>query len=330
MSRDAAGEAGGRRALFAALAANLGIAGAKVAAFVFTGSVVMLAEAAHSLADSSKQLLLFVGRLRSRRDADRDHPLGYGPERYFWAFLVAILLFPIGALWAGIESFDQLRDPQPIAHAGWAAGVLLIAGIFEALSLRVAVRETRKIDPGRSLWRYVRRARNPDLPSVLLEDAGAVAGAALGLVFLLAATWTGDARWDAAGGFAVALLLLVIGAILTVEFKSLLIGEAALPEDRAAMEAAIAEHPKVRSVLSLRTLHLAPDQVLVLARVALDPELDVRAVAAVVECIQHDVDDAVAYSTVVRVEPKPAPRGARGTALARSDAERSTSGGAER
>jgi divalent metal cation (Fe/Co/Zn/Cd) transporter len=200
-------------------------------------------------------------------------------------------------------------EPRAITHIGWAAAVLFAALLFEGVSLGVAVREARRVEPRRSLWRFVRRSRDPDVPSVLLEDAGAVLGAALGLGFLAMAIVTGDTRWDAAGGIAVALLLLSIGAILCIEFKSLLIGEAALPEDRAEIEAAIVGHPKVRSIESLRTLHLAPDQLLVLVQVDMDPALGFREAAEVVDSIQHRVRSAVAHATVVHVEPetRPAP-----------------------
>ncbi len=192
---------------------------------------------------------------------------------------------------------------------GWAAAVLVAALVLEGLSLRVAVREARAVDPHRSLWRFVRRSREPDVPAVLLEDVGAVAGALLGLLFLGAAAWSGDARWDAAGGFAVALLMLGIGGVLCVEFKSLLIGEPALPEDRAAIEAAISSHPRVRRIVALRTLHLAPDELLVLAQVDFDASLDFAGVARAVDEVQAAVRRAAPVSTTVHVEPELARRG---------------------
>ncbi len=301
--RQAAQHDEGRRALLAAFFSNLGIAVAKIVAFIFTGSSSMMAEAAHSVADTSKQGLLFFGRARARQKEDILHPFGYGPERYFWALLVAVVLFPLGAGYAVFESMAQLRDPQPIDHPLWAIATLVAAMIFEGLSLCVAVREANKVSGGESLWDYIRRTRNPDIVSVLLEDAGAVIGGAIALIGIGLAIGTGDSRFDALGGIAIALLLLGIAALLAIEIKSLLIGEAATPKDLSILCSTIHKETQLRHLIYLRTLHLSPDELLVIAKIEFAPELTYKEVVEAIDRIEARVYKRLPSVRVLHIEP---------------------------
>lgn len=294
---------GGRRSLWAAVFANAGIAVAKIVAYLFTGSTSMLGEAAHSLADTSKQILLFTGRVRARRRADPEHPFGYGPDRYFWALLVAIVLFPLGAAYSIFESVSKLQDPEPIRHPAWAIGTLVAAMLFEGLSLRVAVHEARRAGGETSLWRYIRRTRDPDIASVLLEDAGALVGLSFALLAIGLSLLTGDPRFDAGGGLAIAALLLVIAGILSVEFRSLLIGESATPEMLESLRTVIRTEPRLRRIIYLRTLHLSPQELLVAAKVELDPKLKFQEVVDTIDAIEERVYESLPEVRVLHIEP---------------------------
>ena len=231
---------GGTTAILAALAANVGIAITKFVAFLLTGSSSMLAEAIHSLADSGNQLLLLVGGRRARRRATPQHPFGYGRERYVYAFIVSIVLFSLGGCFALYESWHKFHDPHGIDSWQWVPVVVLIASIgLEGFSFRTAIHESQPAKGSRSWVQFVRTAKAPELPIVLLEDFGAL----LGLVFALAGVAltlaTGNGRWDAAGTGMIGLLLVTIAIVLATEMKSLLLGESATAEDVAAIEAAL-------------------------------------------------------------------------------------------
>lgn len=294
---------GGQISLVAAVVANLAIALAKGVAFVFTGSTSMLAEALHSIADTSKQVFLFIGRARSRAGADPEHPFGYGPEQYYWALLVAIVLFPLGAAYTLFESIGKLGDPQPMTHPGWAIATVLAAMLFEGLSLRIAIRQARRAGARGSLWRYVRQTRSPDIAAVLVEDAGAVVGLGIALMAIIAALATADPRYDALGGIAIAMLLLAMAWVLAVEMKSLVIGESATPAELLELRRAILRSGSVRSIQSLKTLHLAPDQVLVVARVEFDGSPDLPALALAIQSIQGTVCEELPWVHTLHVEP---------------------------
>jgi cation diffusion facilitator family transporter len=270
-------EGSGRRAILAAFAANLGIATAKLLGFAFTGAASMLAESIHSLADTGNQGLLLLGRRRAGRPPSAEHPLGHGRERYFWAFVVALILFTGGSLFALLEGVEKVLDPHPVESVGWAVGILLVAVALEGWSLRTAVREAARQREGMSWWRFIRSAKSPDLPVVLLEDTGAVLGLLLALGGVSLAAVTGDGRYDAAGSIGIGLLLAFIAVTLAVETKSLLIGEAAAPSTVAAVCDVLATSDGVAAVLDLRTEHLGPDQILVVAELDLDPDGDVAA-----------------------------------------------------
>ena len=293
---------GGHRAIVAALAANLGIAAAKFVGFLVTGSSSMLAESAHSVADSGNQALLLIGGRRARRGATEEHPFGYGRDRYFYAFVVALVLFALGSLFSLYEGVHKLQEHEPLTSPGVAIVILLVALVLEGFSLRTAVRESNEVR-GKANWvQYVRRAKAPELPVVLLEDTGAL----LGLIFALSgvslAAVTGDPRWDAYGTLAIGALLAVISAILIGETKSLLIGEAASPDAVARIRAALVG-PGVERVIHLRTMHLGPDELLVAAKIAMPRTSSLERVAHAIDEAERRVRMAEPVARVIYLEP---------------------------
>lgn len=294
---------GSAKAILAALLANLGIAVAKFVGFLFTSSAAMLAESIHSLADTGNQALLFLGGRAARRAPDQEHPFGYGHVRYFWAFVVALVLFSLGGLFSIFEGVEKLLWPVPVESPAWALGILAVAIVLEALSLRTAVREARPFVGASSWWSFIRRSKSPELPVVLLEDTGALIGLAFALAGVGLAALTGDPRWDAIGSLAIGLLLVVIAWVLSVETKSLLIGEAASPRQVEAIERALASSGSVERVIHLRTQHVGPDEILVAAKVAFPADLTMRALAAAIDEAERRVREAVPTARWIFLEP---------------------------
>jgi len=294
---------GNRRAILAALFANVGIAIAKLAAWTVTGAASLLAEAVHSFADVTNQALLLLGGARAKREATPEHPFGYGRERYFWAFVVAIVLFLLGGLFAITEGIDKLRHPHELVEPGWAIGVLLVGVVLEGFSLRTAVVESNKLRGSASWWSFVRRTKNPELPVVLLEDAGALLGLVIALVGVVLADLTGNSSWDALGSVGIGLLLATISMVLAVEMKSLLIGESARARDQSAIRDALRAHPRVIRLLHMRTLHLGPEELLVAAKLELEPDLDFGGVARTLNEIETAVRARLPNVGIIYLEP---------------------------
>ena len=294
---------GSRRAIIAALLANLGIAVAKFVAFLFTGAASMLAETVHSLADTGNQALLLLGSRRARRLATPEHPFGYGRERYFWAFVVALVLFTLGSLFAIGEGIQKLREPHALDSPQWALGVLAVAVVLEAFSLRTAIREARCVKGSESWWSFVRHSKSPELPVVLLEDVGALLGLAFAVLGGGLAMALGEPRYDALGSVAIGILLGVIAVVLAIEMKSLLIGEGAAPLEAAAIREAFETSPGILRVIHLRTLHLGPEELLVAAKVEIDPEQSAPAIAATIDGAERQVRARVPSARVIYVEP---------------------------
>jgi len=294
---------GSKKAIVAAFCANLAIAVAKLIGFLFTGAASMLAEAVHSGADTTNQGLLLLGGAKARKTATSEHPFGYGRERYFWAFVVALVIFMLGALFALFEGIEKLRTPHKLESAGVAVAILLVAMVCEGFSLRTAVRESRGSKGQESWWRFIRRSKTPELPVVLLEDLGALIGLVLALAGLVLAEVTGNPRFDAIGSIAIGLLLGAIAITLVVEMKSLLIGEAATPATVRTIRRAIESCDKVQSVIHLRTEHLGPEELLVCAKVAFDPDLDMRHLAEVIDAVEVQARAAVPEARVIYIEP---------------------------
>jgi cation diffusion facilitator family transporter len=291
-----------QRAVLAALLANLGIAIAKLVAFAVTGAAALLAESVHSLADAGNEALLALGGRRAQKAPTAQHPFGFARERYFWAFVVALVLFSIGSVFAIYEGIDKVIHVHVLAQPEVAFAVLGVSIVLESLSMRTAVRAARSLRGDRSWWRFIRTAKTPELPVVLLEDFGALVGLGLAATGIALNVITGDPRYDAASGIAIGVLLGVIAALLAIEMKSLLIGEAASPEDLDAIRAAIANGREVDRLIHLRTEHLGPEDLLVAAKVDLSPAAD-RDTARAIDRVEARIRARVPHARVIYLEP---------------------------
>jgi len=295
---------GGTKAIVAALAANLGIAASKFVAFALSGSPSMLAEAIHSVADSGNQGLLLVGGRRSQRAATARHPFGYGRERYIYGFIVSIVLFSVGGLFALYEGYHKWHDPHPIEDFRWLpVAVLSVSIVLEGFSFRTAIAESRAIKGNASWVQFVRRAKAPELPIVLLEDLGALIGLVLALIGVGMTLVTDQGRWDAAGTMAIGVLLVVIAVILAVETKSLLLGEAATAEDETRIAAAITAGDEVERIIHMKTLHLGPDELLVAAKIAVRHGDSASQIAHGIDAVEQRIRAAVPIAAVIYLEP---------------------------
>ncbi|MEV4533835.1 cation diffusion facilitator family transporter [Asanoa sp. NPDC049518] len=294
---------GGTRAIIAALAANLGIAVTKFLAFVLTGSSSMLAEAIHSVADSGNQLLLLLGGRRATRTATPEHPFGYGRERYVYAFIVSIILFSVGGLFALYEAWHKYEDPHGITEWQWVPiAVLVVAIALESYSLRTAIHESNPLR-GKASWvAFVRRAKAPELPVVLLEDTGALLGLVFALFGVSMTLATGNGKWDALGTAMIGVLLVAIAIILAVETKSLLLGEGASPENTRAIEKSLVGDG-VDRIIHMKTLHLGPEELLVAAKIAVTPDAHADEVARAINAAEARVREAVPIARVIYLEP---------------------------
>jgi cation diffusion facilitator family transporter len=288
--------------VLAALAANAGIAVAKFVGFALTGSSSLLAESVHSVADTANQGLLLLGRRTSQRRATREHPFGFGRERYFYAFVVALLLFTLGAVFALYEGIHKVLDPHPLDNPLVAIVILGIAVLLEGFSFRTAIGESRELKGRATWWRFVRDAKIPELPVVLAEDTGALIGLAFALLGVILSVTTGDPVWDGIGTMAIGALLAVIALVLIIETKSLLIGEGADPELLAKITGQLARE-QVARVIHIRTQFLSPDELLVAAKIAFVPELPLRDVARAIDAAEARVRAEVPLAKLIYLEP---------------------------
>ncbi|MQY16059.1 Zinc transporter ZitB [Streptomyces sp. RB5] len=294
---------GGTKAIVAALLANLSIAAAKFIAWAFSGSSSMLAEGVHSLADSGNQGLLLLGGKKAQRAATKEHPFGYGRERYVYAFLVSIVLFSLGGLFAVYEGFHKVQDPHEIDHWYWPVAVLVFAIVAEGMSFRTAVKESNELRGDQSWWEFIRRAKAPELPVILLEDFGALVGLVLALFGVGIAIITGNGVWDGIGTLCIGVLLLIIAAVLAVETKSLLLGEGASDADVDVIRKALEEGPDVDEVIHMKTMYLGPDELLVAAKIALGGEDTMASVARAIDEAEARVRAAVPAARLIYIEP---------------------------
>jgi len=291
------------KAVFAAFAANLGIAVAKFVAFLLTGSASMLAEAVHSVADTGNELLLIIGRGRSNRPRSEEHPFGFGRERYFYGFVVSVMLFTVGATFSVYDGVHKILNPEPV-HSPWVDyGVLALSAVLEAFSLRTGVREANLLRGSRGWGAFIRHAKAPELPVVLLEDTAALLGLMFAFAGVALAAVTGDGRWDGAGSLGIGALLATAAAILAVETKSLLIGESASTEMQRMILAALEEGPGIMQVIHLRTVHIGPDSLLVAAKIAVRETDSAAQVAADINTAETRVRAAVPIATTIYLEP---------------------------
>jgi cation diffusion facilitator family transporter len=294
---------GSTRAIVAALLANAGIAVAKFVGFLVTGSSSMLAEAVHSVADTSNQGLLLFGQRQARRQADALHPFGYGRSRYFYSFVVALVLFTLGSVFALYEGYHKITHPTHLTSPMVAVGILVVAILLESYSFRTAVVESRPLKGNSSWWRFIRTSRNPELPVVLLEDTGALIGLVLALAGVGLTVLTDDPIWDGIGTAAIGVLLGVIAVILMIEMHSLLIGEGATTAEEQAIRAALEGTEHVDRLIHIRTQYLGPDELLVAAKIALAASTDLATVAATINAAEASVRAAVPAARVIYLEP---------------------------
>jgi cation diffusion facilitator family transporter len=295
---------GSNRAIFAALFANLGIAVTKFVAFLLTSSSSMLAESIHSLADTGNQALLLVGGRRAQRGATEEHPFGYGRERYLYAFLVAIVLFSVGGLFALYEGYHKMSEREGIHSWHWVpVTVLVVAIVLESFSLRTAIVESNRAR-GKAGWvTFVRHSKAPELPVVLLEDCAALLGLVFALVGVGLTLLTRDGIWDGLGTVAIGLLLVTVALLLGIETKSLLLGEGANPEAVARIRAALEDDDLVERVIHMRTMHLGPEELLVAAKIAVPPGTSAETVAAAINAAERRVREAEPVARVIYLEP---------------------------
>jgi cation diffusion facilitator family transporter len=303
--------------VLAALLANLGVAVAKFVAFVFTGSTAMLAETVHSLADSGNEVLLLRGENRARQPATRDHPFGFGRFRYFNAFLVAVGIFTVGGLFALYEGAHRVVDRAPVEQPGWAVGVLVAAMVMEGASLRTAVAGVQQVREGRGWWEFVRTTKTPDLAVPLLEDSGALIGLVIALAGVIASVLTGNGAWDGVASLLIGVVLIGLAVLLGIETRSLLLGEAASQRRTAKIRDAALGGPGVRAIVDLRTMHLSPDQLLVVATLELDGSGSAADVVGALDGCERAIRDAAGLDCLIYLRPalapvvrgEPAPRG---------------------
>src|SRR4051812_11795080 len=294
---------GSARAIIAALLANLGIAVTKFVAFLITKSSSMLAESIHSLADTGNQGLLLIGRKGAKKPADETHPFGYGRIRYVYAFLVAVVLFTVGGLFAIYEGYEKIRHPHELESAIIAIGVLVVAIGLESFSLRTAVKETGHVKGDQSYWSFIKTSRIPELPVVLLEDVAALTGLFFALAGVGLALALDEPRFDGVGTLLIGVLLVVVAVILGVQMKGMLVGESALPHEVESIRRALAESDGVTRIIHLRTLHLGPEELLVAAKIETDREAALPRVASIIDGAEERIRAAVPTARLIFLEP---------------------------
>jgi cation diffusion facilitator family transporter len=294
---------GGTKAIIAALLANAGIAVAKFIGYLITGSSSMLAESVHSVADTSNQGLLLLGGKRARRAATSEHPFGYGRDRYFYSFVVALLLFSLGSVFAIYEGIHKLETHEPLTSPLVAVVILVVAIGLETFSFRTAVHESRPLKGKGTWWQFIRQSKSPELPVVLLEDLGALVGLVLALLGVGLSVLTGNSIFDALGTIAIGILLGIIAIILIVEMKSLLIGEGAAAPVPDRIVAAVEEGGPVQRVIHIRTQYLGPEELLVAAKIALEPGITATDVAREIDAAELRVRAAVPEARLIYLEP---------------------------
>lgn len=295
---------GGGRAIIAAFLANMGIALAKFIAWALSGSASMLAEAIHSVADSGNQLLLLFGGRQAKKKADSEHPFGYGRERYIYAFLVSIILFSVGGLFSIYEGVEKILNPHELQNLWIPLSVLGIAILLESFSLRTAVKESNHIRPKDQSWvTFVRRAKAPELPVVLLEDVGALIGLVFALLGVGLTAITHNPVFDAIGTLMIGSLLIVIAIVLGIETKSLLVGEGATDADRRAIVNAIESAPPVTKLIHIKTLYLGPDELMVAAKLGFAADRPLAGVASDIDAIESRIREVVPAARVIYLEP---------------------------
>ena len=294
---------GSSKAIFAALLANIGIAATKFVAAGISGSAAMLAEGIHSFADSGNQVLLLIGGRRSRKEATESHPFGYGRQRYIYAFIVSIVLFSVGGLFSIYEGISKLTEHHELEYPALPLTVLGVSILLESFSLRTALREAKHLRGSQSLAKFIRHAKSPELPVVMLEDIAALIGLVLAFAGVGLTVITGDATFDALGTLAIGVLLVLVAIVLGIETSSLLIGEGASPEDHAKIRAALEATVGVGGIIHMKTLYLGPDELLLGAKIAVGATQSAAEVAQAIDAAEAAVREAVPATRVIYLEP---------------------------
>ncbi|MFC9998301.1 cation diffusion facilitator family transporter [Nocardia sp. NPDC127526] len=294
---------GGKKAILAALGANAGIATAKFIGAAITGSASMLAEAVHSVADTSNQGLLLLGQRRAEQEADELHQFGYGRSRYFYSFVVALVLFTLGSIYAVYEGIHKIQHPEDLTSPIVAIAILVIAIGLETFSFMTAVKESRPLKGDASWWRFIRNSRSPELPVVLLEDTGALVGLVLALFGVGLTMITGNAVFDGIGTLCIGVLLGIIAIVLIIEMHSLLIGEGATPGEDRVIRDKLVDGTRIDRVIHLKTQYLGPEELLVAAKVSIVPGLEIAEIAAAINDAEERVRAAVPAARVMYLEP---------------------------
>ena len=294
----------GKKTILAALIANVGIAIAKFAGFAITKSSTMLAEGIHSSADSANQLLLLLGTRRAKREPSSKHPFGYGRERYFWSFVVALILFSLGSLFAVYEGIEKIRHPHALNNASWAIGILIFGIFIESFSFRTAIVEAKTIKGETSWSKFVVRSKQPEIPVVLLEDAGALFGMVIALGAITLVKTTGEPIWDGIGTLSIGILLGAIAIILAREMHSLIIGEAASETDRLKIVSVIENNKQVVELVEMRTQHLGPEEILIGVRIAFRETLQTKEIAQLINQLENDIRIELDNAGPIFIEPE--------------------------
>jgi cation diffusion facilitator family transporter len=293
----------GRAAVVFALATNLTIAASKFVAFIFTGSSAMLAEGVHSVADSGNQILLIIGGKQSRRRATKEHPFGFGRDRYIYSFLVAVVLFTVGGLFALFEGIQKVRHPHIMTSPAWALSTLGIAIILEAFSFRTAVSLARGEKGELNWFAYIRQAKAPELPVILLEDFGALVGLIIALFAIGASLFFDAPILDGVGTLAIGLLLFGVAIVLAIESKSLILGESASPINAEKIMKALVSSDDIERVIHLRTIHLSPDEILVAAKIAIRNDSTAKSIVQAIDSAEARIRAAVPMAKIIYLEP---------------------------
>lgn len=294
---------GSNRVILTALAANVGIAIAKFVAAGITGSSAMITEGVHSLVDSTNHVLLLYGTKQSHKPADKLHPLGYGRELYFWSFVVAMLVFMLGAGVSVYEGLLHMLSPEPAGDLPIAFGVLGVAAVLEGWSTWEALKQFNAARGAQSILRALRDTKDAPTLIVLLENAGALAGLAIAAAGLGLAWATGNPLWDGAASVLIGLVLGATACLLLIEAKGLLIGEAADPELVEAIRRTAEAHAGVVSVAEVLTVHQAPDRVVSIISADFDDAISAREVEQTVRDIEAEV--ARTFPIIARVYVRP-------------------------
>ncbi|MDE2387008.1 MAG: cation diffusion facilitator family transporter [Actinomycetales bacterium] len=294
---------GSMRAIIAALIANIGIAVTKFVAAAISGSASMLAEGIHSVADSGNQILLIIGGKRSRREATAAHPFGYGRSRYIYAFMVSIVLFSVGGMFSVMEGIQKLHEPHELENAWLPLTVLGVSIVLESFSLRTALSEAKHIRGKASLVQFIRHAKSPELPVVMLEDIAALTGLVLAFGGVGLTVLTHDAIWDAIGTLAIGVLLVLVAILLGIETSSLLVGEGATADDSSRIRTALESSHGVRGVIHMKTLYLGPDELMLAAKIAIAPESTGKQIAEIIDDAEVNVRKVVPVTRVIYLEP---------------------------